>query len=68
MIINMEFKQEDQEQYIGSLIQEGFYDKLVIIGYPYDQGASKCGQKRGQDYGPGKDLELTLSQIHLGGL
>lgn len=24
------------EDYIGALIKEGFYDKLVIIGFPYD--------------------------------
>jgi hypothetical protein len=37
--------------YIGGLIRDGFYDKLVIIGYPYDHGAAP--QRRGQDYGPG---------------
>ncbi|TNV74034.1 hypothetical protein FGO68_gene6298 [Halteria grandinella] len=42
----------DQSEYIGSLIHEGFYDKLVLIGFPYDQGATLCGSKRGQDYGP----------------
>jgi hypothetical protein len=29
--------------YIGQLIKDGFYDKLVIIGYPYDEGAKRCG-------------------------
>jgi hypothetical protein len=33
--------------FISDLIQEGFYEKLVIIGYPYDYGAKKCGFKGG---------------------
>jgi hypothetical protein len=38
--------QEDKE-YIGGLIHEGFYDKLIIIGFPYDEGAKKSGVKHG---------------------
>jgi hypothetical protein len=36
------------------LIHDGFYDKLIIIGFPYDIGARRCGEKAGHDYGPGK--------------
>lgn len=49
----MESVQTCHEDYIGSLIQDGFYDKLVIIGYPYDEGAKKNGTRAGADYGPG---------------
>jgi protein required for attachment to host cells len=37
----------EELNYIGSLIHEGFYDKLIIIGFPYDLGATRCGVKRG---------------------
>ena len=30
---------ENNQRYIGGLIKEGFYDELVIMGFPYDQGA-----------------------------
>ncbi len=40
--------------YIGGLIKEGFYDKLVIIGFPYDVGSKESGGRGGADYGPGK--------------
>lgn len=38
--------------HLGSIIKEGFYDRLVIIGFPYDRGARLCGKQGGQDYGP----------------
>lgn len=31
---------------------DGFYDPLVIIGFPYDHGAKKAGSRAGADYGP----------------
>ena len=40
------------------MIQDGFYDKLVIIGYPYDEGAKKNGARAGSDYGPGMAWNL----------
>lgn len=43
----MEIAQKVPPIYVGDLIKEGFYDKLVIIGYPYDIGAKKCGAKGG---------------------
>lgn len=49
----MESTKEDQP--FGSLIKEGFYDKLVIIGFPYDEGAKRSGARGGADYGPGKE-------------
>jgi len=47
---------ESSSEYIGSLIQEGFYDKLVIIGFPSDVGAKAAGGRAGADYGPGKNI------------
>lgn len=29
--------------YLGSIIKEGFYDKLIIIGFPSDYGARLSG-------------------------
>ena len=46
---------EDKEPvWLGDLIHESFYDKLVIIGFPYDEGAKRAGARKGADYGPGK--------------
>ena len=49
-------KEEDKKPavWIGDLIQDGFYDKVVLIGFPYDEGAKKAGNRKGADYGPGK--------------
>jgi hypothetical protein len=30
-------------EFIGEWVKEGFYDKLVIIGFPYDLGARQAG-------------------------
>ena len=30
-----------------SIIEEGFYKKLIIIGYPYDEGSKKSGAMGG---------------------
>ena len=30
-------------EFIGSWVKEGFSDKVVIIGFPYDQGARLAG-------------------------
>ena len=35
-----------------NLIYIFIYDKLVIIGFPYDEGAKKSGSRKGADYGP----------------
>lgn len=48
-----EKKEKTKTGYIGDLIKDGFYDKLVIIGFPYDEGATKSGARAGADYGPG---------------
>ena len=45
---------EKEPLWLGDLIHESFYDKLVIIGFPYDEGAKKAGSRKGADYGPGK--------------
>ena len=37
---------------IGSLIHTGFYDKLVLIGFPYDEGAKTAVLRQGASYGP----------------
>lgn len=39
-------------QYIGQIIKDGFYDPLVLIGFPYDQGAKSAGSRAGSDLGP----------------
>lgn len=49
----MESKQEWHHECIGELIKDGFYDKLIIIGFPYDEGAKRNGARGGSDYGPG---------------
>lgn len=56
----MDSTEADANKYIGSLIKEGFYDKLIIIGYPYDVGATRCGVKKGQDYGAGKYFTFVI--------
>ena len=38
-------EQTKLKEWIGDLISEGFYDKLVIIGFPYDEGAKKSGSR-----------------------
>ena len=43
-------------EWIGDLIHDGFYDKIVLIGFPYDEGARKAGNRKGSDYRPGKFL------------
>jgi hypothetical protein len=32
--------QSKQPEWLGDIIQDGFYDKLVIIGFPYDEAAN----------------------------
>ena len=51
-----ETKVEETKQavWLGDLIHDGFYDKVVLIGFPYDEGAKKAGNRKGADYGPGK--------------
>jgi arginase family enzyme len=39
-------------EFIGEWVKEGFHEKLVIIGFPYDQGARQAGQRQGADHGP----------------
>jgi len=43
---------EVQPEWVGDLIHNSFYDKLVIIGFPYDEGATKSGARLGADLGP----------------
>ena len=33
---------EELEGFLGQIISDDFYDKLVIIGFPYDQVIPKC--------------------------
>ena len=46
--------------WLGDLIRDGFYDKLVLIGFPYDEGARKASNRRGSDFGPGKLLHVCV--------
>lgn len=39
-------------EFIGEWVKEGFSDKLVLIGFPYDLGARQAGQRQGADHGP----------------
>lgn len=43
---------EPSSSYIGQLLTDGFYDPLVVIGFPYDHGAKLAGSRPGADYGP----------------
>ena len=47
-----------KKEWLGDLIQDGFYDKLVIIGFPYDQLVSHSA-RQGSDLGPGKSCSLA---------
>ena len=49
--------------WLGDLIQDGFYDKVVMIGFPYDEGAKKAGNRKGADYGPGKQSRDVILQF-----
>ena len=44
--------EENNQKYIGNLVHEGFYDELVIIGFPYDQGVKNHGLTVGSFLGP----------------
>lgn len=52
-----------EPEWLGDLIREGFYDKIVLIGFPFDEGARKAGNRRGADFGPGKLLPPLLLTI-----
>ena len=54
--------------WLGDLIRDGFYDKVVLIGFPYDEGARKAGNRRGADFGPGKSHQESTSCIILNAL
>ena len=55
MVENKESTEEQKPAvWLGDLIQDGFYDKVVLIGFPYDEGAKSAGNRKGADYGPGK--------------
>lgn len=42
----------DKKKFIGEIIHDGFYDPIVLIGFPYDLGAKKAGSRAGADLGP----------------
>ena len=41
-----------KKRFIGDLIHDSFYDQLVLIGFPYDQGARNCQFRQGSFLGP----------------
>ena len=43
---------ENNQKYIGDIIHSNFYDELVIIGFPYDQGAKSLQLRAGAYLGP----------------
>lgn len=34
------------------MVTEGFREKVVIIGFPYDEGATSAGSRAGSNFGP----------------
>jgi hypothetical protein len=42
----------ERQQYIGEIVSEGFSDKIVIMGFPYDHGARRANLRAGSNYGP----------------
>jgi hypothetical protein len=40
------------QKYLGDLVKPGFYDELVIMGFPYDQGARNQQLRAGSYLGP----------------
>ena len=34
------------------MVKPGFSDKIVIIGFPYDEGAVRAGSRAGSNFGP----------------
>lgn len=53
-IVNLAVQVEDDQKkrYIGDLIHDNFYDQLVLIGFPYDQGAKNSQFRQGSFLGP----------------
>ena len=43
---------ENNQKYIGNLVHDGFYEELVIIGFPYDQGVKNHNLTVGSFLGP----------------
>jgi len=37
---------------LGTILVDGLDKKLNLIGFPFDEGASRCGLKAGQELGP----------------
>ena len=48
----MEKNNINTQKYIYDLIHPNFYDKIVIIGFPYDQGARNKQLRIGSFLGP----------------
>jgi len=46
-------EQSTAKEWLADIIHDGFYDKLVIIGFPYDD-AINGSARQGSDLGPGK--------------
>lgn len=47
-------KEEEKKENLtlADVIQPGFYDKIVLIGFPHDEGARRAGFRNGANYGP----------------
>lgn len=56
---------ENNQRYIGDLIHENFYDELVIIGFPFDQGAKQLQLRAGSFLGP-DSFRRFLSHTNFG--
>lgn len=43
---------KEQDLTLVDTIHPGFYDKIVLIGFPHDEGARRAGFRNGANYGP----------------
>jgi hypothetical protein len=55
-------EQSTAKDWLADIIHDGFYDKLVIIGFPYDD-AINGSARQGSDLGPGKSQTLTTCRL-----
>ena len=42
----------DSEGTLADLVHPGFYDEIVLIGFPHDEGARRAGLRNGANLGP----------------
>ena len=47
-----DLEESQEKRYIGDIFHDSFYDQLVLIGFPYDQGAKNAQLRQGSFLGP----------------